>query len=1277
MPKAAAQLIGSVAVFVGTFIATGNPVLAFQLASVSFALGLVQLALAPDMPSFQAQAAARTQMVRQAVTTRRLPIGEVILGGALTFYESTSGNQFHHMVVTLGDAPAAAWDGIDIVWLDDTPVFAGEIDGGGNVVAGKFAGKVRINKHLGGPAQVADADLIADITRLDANFRGQGVAYLYVRVDWNRDLFPNGLPRVRGLSRTNTVLDTRDQVRRWTPNAAMTLNEYVTEPEVGLGYVAADLDDALTDAAANISDEIVAAAALGHAVAAVDVAADTLELAVAGTGAPLRLETGDRVELFVDTGGAAPGGISLAVGYFAIVERLVGAPFADAAATTIPLVAGNYTGAAATAIAAGHVDAIHGPGIRAAVKLATTYAGALARQPVTITSAGTGQPVLIKTGEPRYTASGVIDTDLTPKDIIEDLLSAMAGRFVWTGGTFRILPAAFRSPTLDLDESDLMGPLTVRTRHSRRQRFNAVKGIFATQLAVGEATDYPSVIDAGFATADGGTRIFADRDRPFTSRAATAQRLGKIELGRHRREFAVDFPTTLKGLRAVPGTVVRLSNTRRGWVNKTFEVVEQEDSFYGDGDPKVQGVTLRLIETDALIYAFDPATDETIKPPKPVPPGGSPFTVAPPTAVIVESGTAALYTRLDGTIGSRLKITWTAPADAFVTSGGRIDIRVKPSANVDWEPQQPVLGNQTLAYVLDVQDGVDYDTELTSANALGVRSDQPVTVLNHTVIGKTARPSVIPFLAAQQKGDVVNMEWGQIADLDRNGATIRFAAKGTDPATFDNWKLVTRATRGTFVTNAALPPGDWVIGIKAVDTSDNESLNAVTRNLTVTAGGNLGVFIRIEAPRWARVPDPTIAADATSAGNDGTITGATFTVGKIGTSAIATTSLSGQSVVVTDDPSLHSDSFTVEFWFRPSELRVVIVVNKAANLGWRFFINGANLLEFDKLPGDVGNLISINPPSIDVWTHVAGTFDAVSGDAKLYIDGVLNDSRTGLADMGGSAAADIEFMKGNQPGGALDDVRLWNSVRLQSEITANKDRELTGVEAGLIGYWKLNEGTFVGFLRHDVSGTLVPDSTLLASAHTNIELFEQFVPFPVATSTYEGKEIDLTFDSIDTRLFAPVTALTRSDRTGTVSERLEVDHRTAAGAYDGFEVWTVGTADIARFVKMRVVVDTASAPAWLELFSPTADIVERDDVQRGLVIAAGGTLVLFKQPFHAAFTPALNITAQTAAGAARIANPDGVRQAAGGFFDAIDELHVFDQAGVDVGGTVDIIATGA
>lgn len=833
-------------------------------AVVSTGFGLIASAIAPkpkapNLAGFEVAAQARTSFIRQPITARRMPFGEVILSGPLTFYETTGDDRYHHMVITLGDAPQAPWDGIDIIWLDNEPIFPSQIDGDGNVTGGRFAGKVRIKKHLGGPDQVADADLIAEVDYLDSNFRQRGCAYLYIRVDWDGEVFPNGLPRPRALCRTNTVMDTRDSTRRYTPNAALCQREYMTEDEVGLGYAAGDLDDSFSTASANISDEIVDTAPVGHAIVGVDTGEDELHLAAAGSGSPLRIETGDRVEIFTATGATAPGGTTTGTVYYAIVERLVGESYPDSSETTISLSAGDYTGAAAAAIADGDVDARHGDGIHAAVRLATSHANAIARTGIAITSAGSGQAVLVKTGEPRYAAAGVVETDRIPADVIGDMLSAMAGTLVWAGGRFRIQAGAFTAATLQLDEGDLMGAITVRSKHSRRERFNCVKGLFSPLITVGEATDYPSVIGSGYVTNDGGKKIFADLDLPFTTRPSTAQRLAWIALERHRREFTVPFPGTLKCLRAEPGVTVGLSNARRGWSGKTFEVTGLEDALYpveggGEDVPPIRGATLTLREIDATAFDFDPATQETVQRPKPIPPGGNPLsTPAAPANLALASGTAELDVRLDGTVFSRIKVTWTPPANAFVKW---TDVRYRKSADSAWRPAGPFPAADGEGYILDVKDGDLYDGAARHLTENGVASDtdsDPATwqsvVAAHQVAGKDADPSdVAGFSAQQTSAGTVSFGWDRITDADRAGYTIKRTPRA-NPAPWGSQALVSEEEKGTEKTSASVPPGDWIFSIKAVDTSENESANAATFDLVVTNAYNV-VSEQTAAPRW-------------------------------------------------------------------------------------------------------------------------------------------------------------------------------------------------------------------------------------------------------------------------------------------------------------------------------------------------------------------------------------------------------------------------------------------
>lgn len=155
-------------------------------------------------------------------------------------------------------------------------------------------------------------------------------------------------------------------------------------------------------------------------------------------------------------------------------------------------------------------------------------------------------------------------------------------------------------------------------------------------------------------------------------------------------------------------------------------------------------------------------------------------------------------------------------------------------------------------------------------------------------------------------------------------------------------------------------------------------------------------------------------------------------------------------------------------------------------------------------------------------------------------------------------------------------------------------------------------GTKTNFLVH-WTGKLVPESTKLASQHTREELFEQFVPYPYATCSYEATEIDLGFDS-DARVWADIQAQLGRGRSGIVDTPLSIDYRLAAGAYDGFEPWSIGDVR-ARYIKQKFTLDTSLGCCYVSSMNAVVDSEEFD--QSGTFISAiGGVTITFPEPFH-------------------------------------------------------------
>jgi hypothetical protein len=93
-----------------------------------------------------------------------------------------------------------------------------------------------------------------------------------------------------------------------------------------------------------------------------------------------------------------------------------------------------------------------------------------------------------------------------------------------------------------------------------------------------------------------------------------------------------------------------------------------------------------------------------------------------------------------------------------------------------------------------------------------------------------------------------------------------------------------------------------------------------------------------------------------------------------------------------------------------------------------------------------------------VWSHLAMTYDAAGGadNLKLYLNGKLIASNTATGDI---ATGDGQLFAGRYGVWEIDELRLWNVARTESQINADMGRQLTGSETGLNAYYTFNNTT--------------------------------------------------------------------------------------------------------------------------------------------------------------------------------------------------------------------------
>ncbi|MBM7555292.1 LamG-like jellyroll fold domain-containing protein [Halanaerobacter jeridensis] len=190
-------------------------------------------------------------------------------------------------------------------------------------------------------------------------------------------------------------------------------------------------------------------------------------------------------------------------------------------------------------------------------------------------------------------------------------------------------------------------------------------------------------------------------------------------------------------------------------------------------------------------------------------------------------------------------------------------------------------------------------------------------------------------------------------------------------------------------------------------------------------------------------------------------------------------------VEIKDSASLDiTGPMTIEFWFKataqPASGSSAVPVAKGTyqsgfDFSWFFEYLSDGKLAFSVTYDDAGNqpLESNKELTDNKWHHVAGVF---TGTKQLfYLDGQLQDSininDTILSNNHSllvAASHKSDDRLSEYTTAQLKEIRLWQTALSKAEIETKMYQESKGGEAGLVGYWKLDEGT--GDIAYDYAG---------------------------------------------------------------------------------------------------------------------------------------------------------------------------------------------------------------
>ena len=412
--------------------------------------------------------------------------------------------------------------------------------------------------------------------------------------------------------------------------------------------------------------------------------------------------------------------------------------------------------------------------------------------------------------ESRYTCNGTIDSANAPRQTLEALLSPCGGIMTYTNGKFGIKAAKYVSPSLTLTNDDLRGPIGVQTKRSRRDNFNAVKGVFAPPSTNYTPTDYPAITSSTFEAEDGGIQQFLDLDLPYTQSSPMAQRLAKIALFRNRQQITMDFPANLKAFKLSVGDTVQVTNDRFGFSSKVFEVADWSLVFEGSDSGMIMGVDLMLRELASSVFDWSAEEADFLQDNSTLP---NPFDLTAPSMTVSDELRAVNQTAI-----SVLKVEVASPS----IYSKQFEVQAKKSTEADYTVLG--IGSGNVFELLDVEDNVVYDVRSRIINGLGVRS--PFNSQQHQVVGKTAPPEDVTGFSVNIIGTEAHLSWTPVGDLDLSHYRVRHARETTGATYSNSIDLAPKVSRPA--NTVIVPAMTGTYFIKAVDKLGLSSINATS-----------------------------------------------------------------------------------------------------------------------------------------------------------------------------------------------------------------------------------------------------------------------------------------------------------------------------------------------------------------------------------------------------------------------------------------------------------------
>jgi len=414
--------------------------------------------------------------------------------------------------------------------------------------------------------------------------------------------------------------------------------------------------------------------------------------------------------------------------------------------------------------------------------------------------------------EKRYESHGVIRLDRSPGDILADLMTSCQGSLFWGQGKWHLKAGDYNASVETFTLDDFRGPITLDTKHSRRNNFNVVRGTFNDASHDYISADYPEIRSTTFISDDNNIESAIDLPLPFTTSKTMAQRLAKMTLFRSREQLTLSADFSLRAFDVEVGDVVAITNSRYGFSAKEFEVVGWR--FFNDGENASQKINLTLRETSSAAFNWNAEETDFTNNNSTLPNPGAGLTISN----LAANGGGS--TQGDGTFINSVILSWTAVANVFVS---HYEIQWKPTADSNYNSTTTPETSIELSPLID---GTEYTLRVRAITTDGRQG--AFASVTFTGGGDVTAPALPTSITAIGGFKYIDIKWTNPADSDFNFVEVYENASNTSSGA----SLVGTSSGSTFTrTNLGLNQEKHYF-LKSVDFTGNKS--AFTTGVSAT-----------------------------------------------------------------------------------------------------------------------------------------------------------------------------------------------------------------------------------------------------------------------------------------------------------------------------------------------------------------------------------------------------------------------------------------------------------